>query len=159
MHVSRWMCLQAMAPVAALLSACSAPGGNGNDPAAAATGPTLSVSENTVHAGDVIELHVEASRKDTWGVETSLEESRDGKRETIYYWSTWADKESRINEPFPADRAAVFPSIGFQGEASFKIRVPDLAPGEYRITRVSRPDPRAVRRGRRSRSGWVPSAL
>jgi hypothetical protein len=135
-HVSRWMRLQGAALVAVLLlGACSAPGGSANDPAAAARGPKLSVSEQTVHVGDVIELQVEASRNDTWGVQTSLEESRDGKRETIYYWSTWAGKESRINEPFPADEATVFPLIGFQGEGSFKIRVPDVAPGEYRITK------------------------
>jgi hypothetical protein len=146
--VSRWMWLQGAALVAALLSACSAPGGSGNDPAAAARGPTLSVSEKTVHAGDVIELQVEASRKDTWGVQTSLEESRDGKRETIYYWSTWAGKESRINEPFPADEATVFPMIGFQGEGSFTIRVPDVAPGEYRITKGFSSGPK----GRETRS-------
>jgi hypothetical protein len=134
-NVSGWMRLQGAALVAVLLGACSAPGGSANDPAAAARGPTLSVSEKTVHAGDVIELQVEASQKYTWGVETSLEESRDGKRETIYYWSAWPGEESRINEPFLADEATVFPLIGFQGEGSFKIRVPDVAPGEYRITK------------------------
>jgi hypothetical protein len=99
--------------------------------------------------GDVIELRVEASRKDTWGVQISLEESRDGKRETIYYRSTWAGKESRINEPFPADEATFCPLIGFQGEGLFKIRVPDVAPGEYRITKSFSSGPK----GRETRSG------
>jgi hypothetical protein len=71
-----------------------------------------------------------------------------GKRETIYYWSTWAGKESRINEPFPGEEATVFPMIGFQGEGSFKIRVPDVAPGEYRITKGFSSGPK----GRETRS-------
>jgi hypothetical protein len=69
-----------------------------------------------------------------WGVPTSLKEKRNGKWETVYQWETWAG-EKAISEPFPAPKTNRSYSSGFGGEASFKIRIPDLAPGEYRITK------------------------
>jgi hypothetical protein len=135
MFVSLRMWLPVATVVVILLGGCSAEGGDGSDRAAAATGPTLSVSERTVRAGDVIELRVRAPRGYTWGVQTSLEELRDGERRTVYYWSTWVGKESRINQPVSAREEGVFPLIGFQGDASFRIRIPDVAPGQYRITK------------------------
>jgi hypothetical protein len=104
-------------------------------PPAAAPGPTLSVSRKAVHAGDVIELGIESPRKYTWGEQTSLEEWRAGKWKTVYYWSTWGGEESRITEPFAPRKLNAFHLVGFIGDASFKLRIPDLPPGKYRISK------------------------
>jgi len=98
--------------------------------------PTLSVGEETVHAGDVIELRVQASESYIWGVPTSLEESQGGQRKSLYYWGTWAGENSQTIEPVSASEGNMFAAIGFAGPASFMIQVPDVEPGEYLITKT-----------------------
>jgi hypothetical protein len=96
--------------------------------------PTLAVTEPTVRGGDVIVLRIQAARY-TWGVPTSLEEPRDREWKTVYYWRTWAGKDAETIEPFPADENAAFEDVGFFGDASFEIQIPNVEPGRYRIAK------------------------
>lgn len=96
--------------------------------------PSLAVSEDTVHGGDVIQLDVHGPRNYTWGLPTSLQEFRGGKWKTVYTWAAWLGKESGVLEPIPIEAPGVWPSIGFEGDGSFMIRMPDVDPGDYRIT-------------------------
>lgn len=100
------------------------------------SGPGLAVSDETVRAGEAIDFHVQATQNYTWGVATALETFNDGEWVVLYYWSTGGDKHSRIIEAFTAEEQNVFPAIGFTGDASFRIRIPDVEPGEYRITKT-----------------------
>ena len=55
----------------------------------------------------------------------------------MYFWPTWAGEEARISEPFwfsPGKLNADY-LIVFGWDASFKLRIPDMAPGVYRITK------------------------
>lgn len=101
----------------------------------AQSGPSLAVTEPTVRGGDVIELRVQAPQSYIWGVPTSLEEPRDGEWKTLYYWRTWAGKDSATIEPFPASENDFFEDVGFIGDASFRIQIPGVEPGMYRITK------------------------
>jgi len=135
LHVSRGMSLTVVAVLIALLGGCT-PSASDVDPVpAVASGPRLFVSEKRVSAGDVIELHIQSPQKYTWGPWTSLKERRDGKWKTVYFWPPWAGEEVRISEPFsPGKLNADYP-IAFVWDASFKLRIPDLASGVYRITK------------------------
>ena len=96
--------------------------------------PRLAVSDETVRAGEVTDLHIEATENYMWGVATAFETFRDGGWVVLHYWSTGGDK-SLISEPFSAEEEIVVPSLGFWGTASFRMRIPDVAPGDYRITK------------------------
>jgi len=64
-----------------------------------------------------------------------LKGGHDGRWKTVYFWPTWAGEEERISEPLvPGKLNADYP-IAFVWDGSFKLRIPDLAPGVYRITK------------------------
>ncbi|MBA3631056.1 MAG: hypothetical protein H0W55_15540, partial [Actinobacteria bacterium] len=105
----------------------------------AARRPTLSVSDQIVRAGDVIELRIDAPQRYGWGLLTSFEESRNGRWKAVYYSSNWGGRESRISGPFPVRKNDMFPLPEFDGDASFRIRIPDVEPGGYRISKNARP--------------------
>ena len=135
LRVSRGTYLTVIAVPILLLSGCTSSGRDVDPVSAIASGPRLFVSEKRVSAGDVIELHIQSPQKYTWGPWTSLKERRDGKWKTVYFWPPWAGEEVRISEPFsPGKLNADYP-IAFVWDASFKLRIPDLASGVYRITK------------------------
>lgn len=96
--------------------------------------PSLSLSETSVRPGDVVELGIQARDTYIWGVLTSLETERDGTWRRVAYWRTWQGRGPRILEAITS-RGGTIESIGFSGGASFKLEVPQLEPGIYRITK------------------------
>ena len=132
---AEWLHVSVVAVLIALLGGCT-PSARDVDPVpAVASGPKLFVSEKRVSAGDTIELRIRSPHDYTWGPWTSLKERRDGKWKTVYFWPTWAGEKERISEPFvPGKLNADYP-IAFVWDGSFKLGIPDLAPGVYRITK------------------------
>jgi hypothetical protein len=98
------------------------------------SGPELGVSDDSVRVGDVFDLYVRAPDGYTWGLPTSLQALRDGKWRTLYQWSTWPGKSTGVLEAISIKDPGVWPAIGFAGSASFRLRIPDVEPGDYRIT-------------------------
>ena len=135
LRVSRGTYLTVIAVSILLLSGCTSSGRDVDPVSAIASGPRLFVSEKRVSPGDVIELHIQAPDRYTWGPWTSLKERRDGKWETVYFWPSWVGEEARISEPFVPGKLNADYLIAFGWDGWFKLRIPDLAPGVYRITK------------------------
>lgn len=95
--------------------------------------PSLSISEERVRPGDVIELSVFAGSY-IWGVPSSLEKRRDGEWEAIYHWATFPGKTSEPLEALPVEKVRAWPDIGLRGSASFLLEIPEVGLGVYRIT-------------------------
>lgn len=111
---------------------------NGGDtpPRRSSVAPRLTLTDETVQAGDVIELRIEGDGNYLWGVDTSLRRSQDGASEALYYWRTWPRKGPPIVKPFRAGKGTVFETIGFSGDASFSLEIPNVRPGEYVIEKI-----------------------
>lgn len=96
--------------------------------------PTLTLSKTDVRPGDVVELAISARSDHTWGVLTSLESEEDGGWRRIGYWRTWPGKGPKVLQAITTLDGAV-EDIGFSGSADFKLLIPALEPGSYRISK------------------------
>lgn len=97
-------------------------------------GPRLRLSDAEVRPGDVVELLIDAPDEFVWGAMTPLELMTLEGWEPIYYWATYRDREPSPIQALRPGSGAVN-DIGYSGGAAFKLEIPQLDPGPYRITK------------------------
>ncbi len=95
--------------------------------------PTLALSDRTLRPGDMVELHVEAGAQYMWGASTGLDAQRGDDWERLFQWATYRE---RASGPIKATRHDGVRSVGYRGAATFQLRIPQLDPGTYRVTKA-----------------------